>query len=475
MVQNNKPRCHYDVLGVDPSADDSTIKKAHRRLALQWHPDKNASEEATHEFRLVQEAYECLSDKAERKWYDEHRHAILEGINPGDGGDANVSFMFDVVPFMMGGCYQGYNDTEDGFYSVYRAVFEAVLEGEIYGYKAEGNIELSSMLQLLSSVSFGSGDSDWAIETTHFYAAWASFSSTLSFAWTDEYDIREAPNRRVRRAMEEANRKNRKAAKRERNNDIIALVEFVKRRDPRRRKYELEKQKLEAERQAQMEIQAKALKEQQTLAREAWRAKRSEELAHAEAQDLDAGRIRLADLEDDYFYQTKGKKKGKKNRQKVDIQRPTNMQQEYKHDDQQEQTSQQEAAIDEQAIDEQTIDEQAIDEQAIDEHTYAASTDALKEQDGSTQSINFDHTSKHDDNVAEIIQDALSDQESFNDETSSDEEEEEVYRCECCRKDFKSQGQMNNHMESKKHKLAFKKYKSKKEAALMDDFINENM
>lgn len=67
-------RCHYDVLNVPRDADEKTIKKAHRKLALKYHPDKTGGcEEAAKEFRLGQQAYECLSDPKERKWYDEHR------------------------------------------------------------------------------------------------------------------------------------------------------------------------------------------------------------------------------------------------------------------------------------------------------------------------------------------------------------------------------------------------------------------
>lgn len=51
-------RCHYEVLGVERSADAATIKKAHRKLALRLHPDKNIGDDsAAEQFRLVQQAY----------------------------------------------------------------------------------------------------------------------------------------------------------------------------------------------------------------------------------------------------------------------------------------------------------------------------------------------------------------------------------------------------------------------------------
>lgn len=74
-------RCHYETLGVQLTATEDDLKKAYRKLALKWHPDKNLdnSDEAKKEFQLIQAAYEVLSDPQERAWYDKHRDAILLG------------------------------------------------------------------------------------------------------------------------------------------------------------------------------------------------------------------------------------------------------------------------------------------------------------------------------------------------------------------------------------------------------------
>ena len=71
-------RCHYDVLGVERDAEDAELKKAYRKLALEWHPDKNAHrhDEAEAKFKEIRGAYETLSDPNERAWYDSHREAI---------------------------------------------------------------------------------------------------------------------------------------------------------------------------------------------------------------------------------------------------------------------------------------------------------------------------------------------------------------------------------------------------------------
>lgn len=73
---------YYQILGVDRNADDSQLKKAYRKLAVKWHPDKNPdNEEATKNFQKISEAYACLSDTKKRKLYDQYGK---EGANAAD-------------------------------------------------------------------------------------------------------------------------------------------------------------------------------------------------------------------------------------------------------------------------------------------------------------------------------------------------------------------------------------------------------
>ena len=82
-------RDYYEVLGVDKSADEQTLKKAYRKLAMKYHPDRNPGDkEAEEKFKEINEAYEVLSDSTKRQTYDQFGHA---GMN-GQGGFGGQGF-----------------------------------------------------------------------------------------------------------------------------------------------------------------------------------------------------------------------------------------------------------------------------------------------------------------------------------------------------------------------------------------------
>jgi DnaJ-class molecular chaperone len=71
-------RDFYEILGVDKSASADQIKKAYRQQALQWHPDRNKTAEATQKFKEINEAYEILSNPQKRQSYDQFGHAAFD-------------------------------------------------------------------------------------------------------------------------------------------------------------------------------------------------------------------------------------------------------------------------------------------------------------------------------------------------------------------------------------------------------------
>ena len=90
---------YYEILEVSQSADKSTIKKAYRKLAKLYHPDKNpGDEEAEHKFKLCNEAYQCLSDDQQRSTYDRYGKEGLQGMGGGGrstGGFDDLGSMFE--------------------------------------------------------------------------------------------------------------------------------------------------------------------------------------------------------------------------------------------------------------------------------------------------------------------------------------------------------------------------------------------
>ena len=105
-------RDYYEVLGVPKTADEAEIKKAYRKLAMQFHPDKNPdNKEAEEKFKEASEAYEVLSDKDKRQIYDQYGHA---GIDQqfGNGGFSWSNFSrFDDISDLFGGGFSSIFDT----------------------------------------------------------------------------------------------------------------------------------------------------------------------------------------------------------------------------------------------------------------------------------------------------------------------------------------------------------------------------
>ena len=102
-------RDYYEVLGIDKSADDATIKKAYRVLAKKYHPDMNPGDaEAEKKFKEASEAYAILSDPEKRKQYDQFGHAAFEGGGGGYGGfDFNSADFSDIFGDIFGDFFGG--------------------------------------------------------------------------------------------------------------------------------------------------------------------------------------------------------------------------------------------------------------------------------------------------------------------------------------------------------------------------------
>ena len=103
---------YYQVLGVERNADDATIKKAYRKLAMKYHPDRNPdNKEAEEKFKEIGEAYEVLSDADKRAAYDRMGHEAFKngGMNgAGGGGFGGFTDPMDIFAQMFGGGFGGF-------------------------------------------------------------------------------------------------------------------------------------------------------------------------------------------------------------------------------------------------------------------------------------------------------------------------------------------------------------------------------
>jgi molecular chaperone DnaJ len=138
-------RDYYEILGVAKNATEDDLKKAYRKLAMKYHPDRNPdSKDAEEKFKEVKEAYEMLSDPAKRDAYDRFGHAGVDpnaggfpgGAGPGFGGFA------DVFGDIFGDIFGGQRGAGGGRSNVYRGsdlryAMEVTLEQAASGYTSE--------------------------------------------------------------------------------------------------------------------------------------------------------------------------------------------------------------------------------------------------------------------------------------------------------------------------------------------------
>lgn len=108
---------YYDVLEISRTATAEEIKKAYRKNALKYHPDRNPGDaEAEKKFKEISEAYEVLSDDKKRQIYDRHGKEALQGMGAGGHGAQGFSSMDEALRTFMGAFGMGGDTIFDSFF-----------------------------------------------------------------------------------------------------------------------------------------------------------------------------------------------------------------------------------------------------------------------------------------------------------------------------------------------------------------------
>lgn len=142
---------YYELLGVSKSASADDIKRAYRKLALQYHPDRNKEKDASTKFKEVTEAYEVLSDSSKRQQYDQFGHAGMNQQGPfGGGGPQGQTGQYG--PFSYTYSSSGAQDFDFGGATDPFEIFEQFFGGSPFGGARQRRTSYSLMIDFMEAV-----------------------------------------------------------------------------------------------------------------------------------------------------------------------------------------------------------------------------------------------------------------------------------------------------------------------------------
>ena len=138
---------YYELLEIERTADDGTIKTSYRKLAMRWHPDRNPGDIAAEgRFKAISEAYECLKDPQKRAAYDRFGHeAFKQGMSGGGhGGGAGFSDLGDIFETIFGSAFGGGGRSQARRGADLRYDMEIGLDEAFHGKQADIEIEVAA-------------------------------------------------------------------------------------------------------------------------------------------------------------------------------------------------------------------------------------------------------------------------------------------------------------------------------------------
>src|ERR1700712_4876818 len=153
---------YYELLEVERTADDATLKSAYRKLAMKYHPDKNdGCKDHEAKFKAVSEAYDCLKDPQKRAAYDRFGHAAFQGGMGGGGGAQDFGGFSDIFENIfgefMGGGQRASRGPQRG--ADLRYDMEITLEDAFRGKSTEVTVDVSTACEPCSGTGAKPGTS----------------------------------------------------------------------------------------------------------------------------------------------------------------------------------------------------------------------------------------------------------------------------------------------------------------------------
>ncbi|MBW0487163.1 hypothetical protein O181_026878 [Austropuccinia psidii MF-1] len=246
QLDQASPEDLYAILQVTPDATSEEIKKSFKKLALIHHPDKNFAnvEQATQRFAKIQQAYEILSDEDERAFYDRHRDELLNSKDdeldefdpthltpkkPRSSSHPGITVKQLLRFFDATLWNDDFSDSSTSFFTIYRNLFDQVSLEE----KVARNDSVNIFPSFGTSESSYDQDLNGSKALKHFYSIWSNFGTQKTFEWIEPHHVSHQTDRRMKRLIEKENQRARENARKEYNETVRSLVNFIKKRDPR--------------------------------------------------------------------------------------------------------------------------------------------------------------------------------------------------------------------------------------------------